>query len=55
MGAMEKRPLPRASSEPKKKPEKRGPKADVLKIEGDWQEAIRKSLQKKKPSTGWPN
>jgi hypothetical protein len=33
---------------------KRGPKPDVLKIEGDWQEAMKRSLQKKKPPEGWP-
>jgi hypothetical protein len=33
---------------------KRGPKADTLKIEGDWQEAMKRSLQKKKPAEGWP-
>jgi hypothetical protein len=33
---------------------KRGPKADVLKIQGTWQDAVRKSLQKKKPAEGWP-
>ena len=31
-----------------------GPKPDVLKIEGDWKDAIKKSLQKKKPAQGWP-
>jgi hypothetical protein len=31
-----------------------GPKADVLKIDMDWQEAIRKSLLKPKPAEGWP-
>ncbi len=31
-----------------------GPKPDVLKIEGDWKEAVKKSLQKKKPKEGWP-
>jgi hypothetical protein len=31
-----------------------GPKPDVLKIKGPWQEAMRKSLQKKKPPEGWP-
>jgi len=31
-----------------------GPKPDVLKLKGPWQEAVRKSLQKKKPSEGWP-
>jgi predicted nucleic acid-binding protein len=35
-------------------PKKRGPKPDVLKIEGDWREAIKKSLKKKKPPEGWP-
>lgn len=33
---------------------KRGPKPDVLKIEGNWQDAMKQSLQKKKPSEGWP-
>ena len=36
---------------PKPKP---GPKPDTLKIEGDWEEAMKKSLAKKKPATGWP-
>lgn len=31
-----------------------GPKAERLKIEGDWQEAVKKSLAKKKPPGGWP-
>jgi len=31
-----------------------GPKPDVLKIEGDWVAAIKKSLDKKKPPGGWP-
>jgi len=35
-------------------PVKRGPKADTLKIEGNWKTAVKKSLTKKKPSTGWP-
>jgi hypothetical protein len=37
-----------------KTPEKRGPKPDTLKIEGDWKDAVKKSLEKKKPPTGWP-
>jgi len=41
-----------------KKPRKRqsapGPKPDVLKIKGNWQAAVKKSLQKKKPAEGWP-
>ena len=35
----------------KKKP---GPEADTLKIEGDWEDAIKKALAKKRPATGWP-
>jgi hypothetical protein len=41
----------RASSKPKAKS---GPKPDVLKLEGDWKDNIKKSLTKKKPSEGWP-
>jgi hypothetical protein len=33
---------------------KRGPKPGVLKIEGSWQDAMKRSLQKKKPPEGWP-
>jgi len=42
---------------PKKAPAKkaaRGPKPETLKIEGKWQDAVRKSLAKKKPAEGWP-
>jgi len=38
----------------KKKPSKTGPKPDALKIEGKWQDAVKKSLAKKKPEQGWP-
>jgi hypothetical protein len=38
----------------KKTPAKRGPKPDLLKVEGDWKDAVKKSLAKKKPLTGWP-
>jgi hypothetical protein len=31
-----------------------GPKPDVLKLKGKWQDAVKKSLQKKKPAEGWP-
>jgi hypothetical protein len=31
-----------------------GPKPVYLKIEGDWQEAVKKAIQKKKPAEGWP-
>jgi hypothetical protein len=37
-----------------KKTEKPGPKPVYLKIEGDWQEAVKKAIQKKKPANGWP-
>jgi hypothetical protein len=33
---------------------KRGPKEDRLKIEGGWKDAMRRSLDKKKPEGGWP-
>jgi hypothetical protein len=33
---------------------KRGPKPETLKIEGKWQDAVKKSLSKKKPADGWP-
>jgi hypothetical protein len=38
-------PIPRATP---------GPKPDMLKIDGPWKDAIKKSLQKKKPPEGWP-
>ena len=31
-----------------------GPKPVVLKIMGKWQDAVKKSLTKKKPAGGWP-
>jgi len=30
-----------------------GPKPDILKIDGDWREAVKKSLYKKKSDAGW--
>jgi hypothetical protein len=38
----------------KKTLEKRGPKPELLKVDGDWKNAVKKSLAKKKPVTGWP-
>jgi hypothetical protein len=39
----------------KASPKKRtGPKPDLLKIEMDWEKALKKSLDKKKPAEGWP-
>jgi hypothetical protein len=37
-----------------KKAEKRGPKPEVLNLEGGWIDNIKKSMQKKKPTGGWP-
>jgi len=33
---------------------KTGPKPELLKIKGNWQAAIKRSLAKKKPKEGWP-
>jgi hypothetical protein len=37
-----------------KTPRQPGPKPDILKIKGNWQDAIKKLLKKKKPESGWP-
>jgi len=42
------------SKRPPTKPEKPGPKPEVLKIDCNWKDAIKKSLEKKKPPGGWP-
>jgi hypothetical protein len=46
------------SSKPKmarsKDAPKRGPEPARLKLNGNWQEAIKKSFQKKIPAGGWP-
>ena len=31
-----------------------GPKPNVLKLKGKWQDAVKRSLTKKKPPEGWP-
>jgi len=36
---------------PKVKP---GPKADSLKLEGPWEDAVRVAVQKPRPPGGWP-
>jgi hypothetical protein len=38
----------------KKQKAKPGPKAEVLKIKGNWRKAMKASLAKKKPPEGWP-
>lgn len=37
-----------------KSPKRRGPPPDRLKIEDDWEEAIKKALRKERPKDGWP-
>jgi hypothetical protein len=46
--------MAKAIKETKSESVPRGPKPEVLKIEGDWQDAVKKSLSKKKPAKGWP-
>jgi len=43
-----------AKKKPAKKKATRGPKPDLLKLEGDWRDLMKKALQKKKPADGWP-
>jgi hypothetical protein len=38
----------------KKKAASRGPKPETLRLEGNWKDAVKKSLAKKKPAEGWP-
>ena len=33
---------------------KRGPRPDHLKVEGNWQDAVKEALGKEKPAEGWP-
>jgi hypothetical protein len=44
--------MPRKPEHPGK--EKPGPKPQYLKIQGDWQDAVKQAIQKKKPVNGWP-
>jgi len=47
--------MAKKSAKPKQRTEVTpGPKPDVLKIDGNWQDAVKKSFQKKKPAGGWP-
>ncbi len=34
--------------------EKPGPKPNHLKIDENWENAVKKAVQKKKPKNGWP-
>ena len=38
-----------------KKKHKPGPKADTLKIEGDWTDAVAKAVNLERPPEGWPD
>jgi hypothetical protein len=38
----------------KRKRRNPGPEPEVLKIEGNWKDAMRKLISKKKPAEGWP-
>jgi hypothetical protein len=31
-----------------------GPKAERLKLKGNWKDVVKKSLSKQKPAEGWP-
>lgn len=33
---------------------KRGQAPETLEIEGDWENAVKKAIEKKKPKDGWP-
>ena len=41
-------------SKPKKPRKRPGPEPEVLKIDGDWKDAMRKLVSKKRPVGGWP-
>ena len=34
--------------------EKRGPKPETVKIDEDWEDAVKTALEKKRPEDGWP-
>jgi hypothetical protein len=49
---MPKKPTPPPPPETDKTPP--GPAPDTLKLEGDWEANVAKSLAKRKPAGGWP-
>lgn len=51
-----KKPTPRKPTPKRAAPTKArtGPKPELYKIDGNWEDAVKVSLQKKKPATGWP-
>lgn len=36
------------------KQQKRGPKPDVLVLDGEWEHAVKRALAKRRPKAGWP-
>ena len=38
-----------------KKKRSPGPKPEHLKLEGDWEDAVKKAIHKEKPKEGWPD
>jgi hypothetical protein len=46
--------MQKKKTKPSKKKATPGPRPDLLKIDIDWQKAVQKSLEKKKPADGWP-
>jgi hypothetical protein len=43
-----------AKQKTKPRQRKPGPQPEVLKIEGDWKDAMKKLISKKRPEDGWP-
>jgi hypothetical protein len=39
----------------KKRKKTSGPSPARVKIKGDWSEAVKKALEKKRPAEGWPD
>lgn len=46
--------MSKKSLKDQKKSGKTGPKPETLKIEGEWENAVEKALEKKRPTEGWP-
>ena len=38
----------------KESKDKPGPRPDHLKLDGDWEDSVKKALGKKRPKEGWP-